>query len=537
MPDPGRLYVVVEKHRRDLLRQERVAASAMVREYGAAWQRVRAQLDNLTRQIDEARRAGEEIKPSWLFEQNRLQSLLTQVEQEIARFVDYAEPAIREQQYQAVEAAQRHAAEAVSAVGDAPVIFTSFSRLHLAAVSDLIGFTESGPLRELLDELGPRVSRGFREAMIESLVVGRNPRETARRVRKEFAVGLSRALRISRTETLRSYREATRRNYESHSDIIEGWIWLAAKQERTCPMCLAMDGSFHKLSERLNDHPNGRCAMVPVLKGVTMPQLETGAEWLDKQDEATQRQVMGNAGYEAYKAGAVKLSDFVGQRRSKDWGTTRYARSLSAILGKDEAAKWREIAISSLSSFRASDYPKLSGENPLPFKLGSRSGDFEKDLRELERENRFARNEAIYVFDSNGEPVLVKTGGAARITVVSVDVPQGARVITHNHPSPGSFSDNDIQFVLKHRPQEFRVHDEKYLYRLWLDPDLTWDIVEPIMQKHRQRVGSFFEQMMNSGSLTEDQAETGYSHRLWQFVSKVLVRKGYYFDYRMEEWE
>ncbi len=379
MPDPGRIYQQVEKFRVELLRQERAAASAMVREYGTAWQRVRAQLDNLTRQIDEARQAGEEIGSSWLFQRNRLQSLLMQVEQEIARFVDYAEPAIREQQRQAVEAAQQHAAETVSTVADDTAVLTSFSRLPSEAVTDLIGFTESGPLRELLDELGPQVSKGFREAMIESLVVGRNPRETARRVRKEFAVGLSRALRISRTEALRSYREATRRNYEANSDIIVGWVWLAAKQARTCPMCLAMDGTFHKLSERLNDHPNGRCAMVPVVKGATMPQRETGVEWFEKQDAATQRQVLGSdAAFAAYKNGAVKLSDFVGQRRSRDWGTTRYARSLTQILGRDEARKWREMALSSLGSSHVSGHSRLSSENPLPFKLGSRSGDFEK---------------------------------------------------------------------------------------------------------------------------------------------------------------
>ncbi len=332
MPDPGRIYQVVEKHRRDLLRNERTAASAMVREYGAAWQRVRAQLDALIAQIEEAQRAGKKVSPAWLFQQNRLQSLLYQVEAEIARFVDYAEPEIARQQRAAVEAAQRHVWEQVSVLTDDETILAKFDRLAAEVVSDLIGFTESGPLHELLDKLGPQVSKGFREAMIESLVLGRNPRETARRVRREFGVGLARALRISRTETLRAYREATRRNYQENSDIVEGWLWLASKSARTCVMCLAMDGTFHTLDERLDDHPGGRCVMAPAVKGVPRPLRETGAEWFEKQDEATQRKVLGNAGYEAYKAGAVELQDFVGQRWSRDWGTTRYARSLKSAL-------------------------------------------------------------------------------------------------------------------------------------------------------------------------------------------------------------
>lgn len=376
MSDPGRIYQQVERFRNELLRNERAAASAMVREYGEVWRRIRVRLDELTKQIADARRAKEDVSPSWLFQRNRLASLLTQVEQEIARFVDYADPVIREQQRQAVEAAQRHAEQL--ALIQLPEVQTSWSRLPAEAISDLIGFTEAGPLRELLNKLNPQVSDGFRRALIESVAVGRNPRETARRVRKEFSVGLSRALRISRTEQLRSYREATRRNYQANSDIIEGWVWLAAKQERTCPMCLAMDGTFHKLNERLNDHPNGRCTMIPVIKSIALPQVETGAEWFEKQDETTQRKVLGNPSYEAFKAGKITLKDFVGQRRSKDWGTTRYARSLTQILGRDEARKWREMALSSLGSSHVSGHSRLSSENPLPFKLGSRSGDFEK---------------------------------------------------------------------------------------------------------------------------------------------------------------
>ncbi len=53
-----------------------------------------------------------------------------------------------------------------------------------------------------------------------------------------------------------------------------------------------------------------------------------------------QRRVLGKAGYEAYRAGAVTLDDFVGARRSREWGTTLRARSLAQILGEDEAGRW-----------------------------------------------------------------------------------------------------------------------------------------------------------------------------------------------------
>ena len=93
-----------------------------------------------------------------------------------------------------------------------------------------------------------------------------------------------------------------------------------------------MDGTVHPLSERLNDHVNGRCVAAPIVKGATLPKRQTGAEWFAEQDEATQRRVLGNNGYEVWRAGAVDLHDFVGQKRSAAWGTTRYARSATEVM-------------------------------------------------------------------------------------------------------------------------------------------------------------------------------------------------------------
>lgn len=111
-------------------------------------------------------------------------------------------------------------------------------------------------------------------------------------------------------------------------------------------MALAMDGTWHSMDEELNDHPNSRCAATPALRGDPRddPGWETGRQWLEKQPEEVQRQVLGNAGYEAYRAGAVSLDDFVGVRRSREWGTTRRARSLAQILGEEGQQRWISVA-------------------------------------------------------------------------------------------------------------------------------------------------------------------------------------------------
>lgn len=343
----GEIHRIVERHRRELLRLERGAASEMVRVYGGIWQRLQRELNSLLEEYNAALEANGEISPSWVYEHDRLHNLQRQVEAELRRFADYAEARIVANERAAVQAAGQHFQEVLAASSSRPGVVARWDRLPTPAIEDLVGFTANGsPLRTLLDELGLAASEAVRSGLIEGLALGQNPREIARRIRGEFGGDLVRALRISRTETLRSYREATRRNYQANSDIIAGWRWLCAKQPRTCAMCLAMDGSFHTLDEHLDDHPNGRCAMVPVLKGEegAPPVWETGSEWLDKQPEAVQRKVLGNAGYEAYKAGAVTLTDFVGQRKSREWGTTRYAKSLKEIVGAEEARDWRQTA-------------------------------------------------------------------------------------------------------------------------------------------------------------------------------------------------
>lgn len=346
MASEGEIYRLARQFRRELLRGERRAANEMLRAYGDIWRRIKIRLDVLLGQIRDARAAGEEPGISWLIEQGRLERLLEQVKAEMRAFADLAEARIVEEQRQAVEAAERHAAKMMqAALWREALVVGSFARVPMEALADLVGFLSDGtPLRRLLDELGPDASRATREALITGLATGQSPRVIARRVRAAFGGNLARALRVSRTEVLRSYREATLRSYQANDDVVSGWIWYSALGARTCAACWAMHGTKHRLNERLDDHPNGRCTAIPIVRGFE-EEVPSGATLFDQQPEEVQRKILGHAGYEVYRAGAVKLEDFVGRRRSREWGTIRYTRSLRAILGPEEAKKWRRRAV------------------------------------------------------------------------------------------------------------------------------------------------------------------------------------------------
>ncbi len=356
------LYQIAAAHRRAILQRERAAANDLVEAYGRIWRRLKPQLADVTAQIQAALAAGQPFSPSWLYRQTRYQAFLRQVEVELREFARYAEQRIRQAQQEAVSAAQAHVAEQMAAGiadqappgwrfdalgngvrvtgGQAAEVYVSFHQAPVGAVQQLVGFLADGsPLRALLDALGPVASEGIRAALLTGLGTGQGPRQIARAVRRELGGDLVRALRISRTECLRSWREASRATYQANEDVVEGWIWHSALQANTCAACWAMHGTFHRLDETLDDHPNGRCSMVPVTKSLaeivgdpSIPdrrvQVEPGEEILRSKPPEFQREVLGRAKWEAWNLRRIRLSDLVDTTWSDAWKVTKSEASL-----------------------------------------------------------------------------------------------------------------------------------------------------------------------------------------------------------------
>lgn len=327
------LYAQANRFRNQVVSRERAAASDLVRAYGHAWTEIRTQLDRLTKEIEAERKAGRSISTGWLFQQGRLENLLRETEAQVGEFARFADDKIVNEQTKAVEAAQKHTAALVETQLEGrrpPGVLASFQRLPKEALNDLVGFTSDGtPLRALLDELGPSASANVRKALIQGVATGANPRKIAREVRQELGGDLVRALRISRTEVLRSYRESSIRGMAANAGVVEQWRWNATKTTRTCAMCLAMDGQTFPVTVSFSSHPQCRCGPLPVTKYFTPK--ETGAEWFARQSAADQREVLGPGKFELYAAGQLQLADLVAERQDPKWGLVRSERSLKAV--------------------------------------------------------------------------------------------------------------------------------------------------------------------------------------------------------------
>jgi SPP1 gp7 family putative phage head morphogenesis protein len=336
------IYDVAQRFRRALLRRERSAAVELVQAYGRAYDRLAGQLEKLLKKIEAARAAGETVDQAWLLREQRYFALINQVLREIGKFADITGAVITDQQRQAVNQAMADSQRLliVAAEASPETVSGEFNRLNKGAVENMVGFLSDGsPLSSRLNQQGPLAASVFREELTSGVIQGRGPRDVEREIRKRLykdgsvpSGQLYSILRLARTETLRTYREASHQTYERNSSVLEGWYWLSALSDRTCRACIALHGTFHQLGERMASHIQCRCTQVPGVKGVDLG-IQKGVDWFAKQPASVQREVLDKEGeYEAYKSGRLKLEDFVGLRRSAQWGDSYKALDLTRAL-------------------------------------------------------------------------------------------------------------------------------------------------------------------------------------------------------------
>jgi len=328
-----------------LLKRERAAAMRLVNEYGTIYARLQGQIAALATEI-----AGmENPTAAKVMRMARYKSLLAQIEAELSRYGAWADTEIGISSRLAIADGLTHAQQLVLAGVPGPLqgaVTAAWNRLPAEAVEALMGFLAPGaPLHEaLVTQLGPALAKSVGDKLLEGIALGFNPRKVAAIIRRELGQGLTWALRTARTAQLWAYREATRASYVANQDIVGSWIWHAELGPRTCMACVAQHGTEHPNTETLNDHHNGRCAMIPKTKtwaelgftGIpdTNPKITSGKDWFNGLPEAQQRAMFGNdAMYRAWQDGAIGWDDLVGTHSSPVYGDMIVLPSLKAMLG------------------------------------------------------------------------------------------------------------------------------------------------------------------------------------------------------------
>lgn len=181
--------------------------------------------------------------------------------------------------------------------------------------------------------LSKAATEAMKQALVRGVAVGENPRAAARRMMRlaegQFNGGLSRALVIARTEILDAHRSGTAAAQFANADILQGWMWDAQLDKRTCPSCWAKHGTVYDLAiPGPNDHQQGRCARTPVVKSwkdlgfdITEPPslISDAQQAFSRMPKTDQLQVLGPVRLKALDTGAMSWSQLSVRRTTNGW--------------------------------------------------------------------------------------------------------------------------------------------------------------------------------------------------------------------------
>lgn len=328
--------------RQRIVRENEALARRLQAAYARTLPRLRQEIDTLDQRLRALYEANESIDPQQLRDLREWQALRASIEAEMRDFAVIARNETAQGQQTAIRAGSDAAREmAVSTSGRlAPAVEAAWNRPDPAALEQLINYADGAALRAEFAQLGQRAADGFADVMLAAVAQGKNPLALARIMELWLSVPYAQAENIARTTQLWSYRSATHAAYRVNSEVVTGWLWYSAADDRTCISCWSQHGSVHPVNEILDDHHRGRCVPVPIVRGTRWADdFESGPARFEALAGDRQRRIMGPGMHAAWRAGAVNWRDFSRSYQDNVFGEMLRAASLRELLG-DEARSY-----------------------------------------------------------------------------------------------------------------------------------------------------------------------------------------------------
>lgn len=323
----------MRRFRRLLDERETATMMAMAEHWARLERNISAHLEALAAEIADRRARGQVVTADLVRLSKRYLDLQAQVRDQIAEYAGWTAGRIADEQRWMARAGIEHAAAMLSASLPRGGLAGAFNVLPVEALELMAGYVADGsPLRVYFARMYPQAMQGIMDALMTGLARGWAPGKTAKYMRDALGVAPRTAINSARTETLRVYREASLQQYRA-SGIVDGYIRVAAKSERTCMACLAKDGEWFPLSTSFEEHNQGRCRPVPAKQGQKYPGTQ-GLDWFAKQPEKRQRLMLGPGRYEAWKANKFDLADIAKLHEDRTWGNAWQERSLRDLVSE-----------------------------------------------------------------------------------------------------------------------------------------------------------------------------------------------------------
>jgi SPP1 gp7 family putative phage head morphogenesis protein len=210
-----------------------------------------------------------------------------------------------------------------------------FNAVPLAQVTELLGTPLGGAhFATSFGDLSTTVLMRLRNTLLTGLMQGQGVPSVARGVSGVLENTRWQAERIVRSEFGRVANQAALTQFEANAHLLRGVRWVATLDQRTCLQCSNLDRQVWADAARakvpvVDTHPNCRCTLIPVVKGlpgVTLPPGQRSAlegevpatltynAWFGEQSPKLQREILGPTRYSLWSQGKVGLPDFVSAR-------------------------------------------------------------------------------------------------------------------------------------------------------------------------------------------------------------------------------
>lgn len=339
------LYEIVEEFKDRVNRREQDASETITKLYRPVYNRILDELDAILAKIQASKQSGKPASNRAANTESRLRQALIDIAAELTAFDIKAISLVNAGREDAVRYAIQDSEDLVKiSMGSFPEsvnLESRFFHFDKEAARDMIAkFANEDYVKQIIDINVPEALKNIQNIMVNGIAQGLPPREAARQLAIKLDMPRFRATTTARTEILNSYRAGNIYRY-NQTDVTKAWQWSATLDDRTCPVCVYMDGQIFSLDTPFATHPDCRCSPIPVTKsfkelGINIPDHKPntglhGEEWFRSISKERQFKILGKKKFQLYESHQITLGDLTHEFDHPRYGPSREEYSIKDL--------------------------------------------------------------------------------------------------------------------------------------------------------------------------------------------------------------
>jgi SPP1 gp7 family putative phage head morphogenesis protein len=346
---------------------------------------------------------------------------------------------------------------------------------------------------------------------------------------------------LVRTSVISTANTAHMEAYKANADIMGGLEWLSTLDNRTTPICRAMDGLrwTMDLEPIGHDRPYPGATAHWGCRSTTMPVTKT---WEQLAKEAGGNTAMAKEldkiplGQRASMGGPVS-----GDLTYEKWFAQQSEKQQKDILGPGKFDMWQKGKLGFTDMVNQNGNPLNisqleAGQGSLSATSG-RSAGLTTALTDWERKYVNKNREYGAIFDPDGNLLMHKKGKKSSVPLENSDINLlKDNIFTHNHPSNGSFSFADVSVAMKYDVAEMRAAGEGGRTYVMQRPASGWpsggvtarNQIHSAYTSTKRKLLQQLDADVAANRITWDGGAADFYHRLWlDVIASLNIDLGY----------